>query len=691
MTLVSAGLVAAQPLGQPLDDLPASGAAPVQAVPYYQVQPTQALEDILRASERGDGGTIRAEMANLTDPIERDIALWALVHAAPADLSFAEADLARRSLARWPREAERERAAENLLDQSGFSPQEVIAWFAGRQPQTGRGALALSSALESTGQTVAAADLVRTAWRTMPFGIEEQEAILAKFGGVLTSADDIAREDLLLYGEQGPAAEDMLRLLPADQQALAEARMAIRKGASDWQSLVAALPINLQSSPGLVFEEAVRDRQEDQIGSALALAQYLPTDNPDQKAAARFWKHGDLVSDALQLGNFQAAYQIAAHSGLTSGPEAAGAEFTAGWIALTRLNNPKLADAHFARLQVLGRTPITLGRAYYWRGRAAQAMGDPVGAQYYFGLGARYITTFYGQLSAAEAGITRISLPHDPVITQADRDAFNAQSAVSAARMIADIGDKKVFCAFVAELADTMTDPVQEAQLVDMARAYGDASSAMRVVRNAAEHDVVLADRGYPLAVPPIVGGAPETPFILGVVRQESSFNPQARSGAGARGMMQLMPATAAIEARRIGVSYSPDELSDPSYNMELGSAFLGQLVGDFSGSYVMAAAAYNAGPGRPASWATVCGDPRSPNVDPVNFIECIPFHETRNYVMRVIEATEVYRARLNGGSAPLEITQDLRRGAYTLLPVTPSAPSPITTSLATQVSQPSS
>jgi soluble lytic murein transglycosylase len=182
-------------------------------------------------------------------------------------------------------------------------------------------------------------------------------------------------------------------------------------------------------------------------------------------------------------------------------------------------------------------------------------------------------------------------------------------------------------------------------------------------VRNAARRGIILPERGYPLRATPAGYSSPESAFVLGIVRQESSFDPMAHSGAGARGMMQLMPATAQAVANRLGVGGG--DLYDATYNMTLGSAFLGQLVSQFDGSYVMAAAAYNAGPGRPPQWASTCGDPRSAATDPVNFIECIPFDETRNYVMRVLEATQVYRARLAGGAAPDTLAADLRRGGY--------------------------
>jgi soluble lytic murein transglycosylase len=187
----------------------------------------------------------------------------------------------------------------------------------------------------------------------------------------------------------------------------------------------------------------------------------------------------------------------------------------------------------------------------------------------------------------------------------------------------------------------------------------------MKVARGAAQRGFILPQRAYPFRTPPAVAGAPEPALVLAITRQESGFDPYVRSPVGARGMMQLMPATAAIIARRSGLEYSASRLDEPDYNMRLGSAFLGQLVDRFSGSYVMAVAAYNAGPGRPAQWSSYCGDPRGGATDPIDFIECIPFSETRNYVMRVLEGAQVYRAKLNGGSATVTLTSDLSRGSY--------------------------
>ncbi len=318
-------------------------------------------------------------------------------------------------------------------------------------------------------------------------------------------------------------------------------------------------------------------------------------------------------------------------------------------------------------MQAAGTSPLTQSRALYWRGRAADAGGDPVAAQIFYGQAARHSATFYGQLAATRGGPADLVLGHDPEITDADRARFEARDPVRAARLLRGLGNSEGVRAFVVGLSESVTSATDAALLVDLARSFGEPELAMRVVRNAARRGVVLPERGYPLLPAPSVPDGAEAPLVLSVARQESSFDPAARSGAGARGLMQLMPATAVTVARRSGLGRG--SLEDPDFNLRVGSLYLAQLVSQFSGSYVMAAAAYNAGPSRPIQWASQCGDPRGSAADPLDFIECIPFSETRDYVMRVMESTQVYRARLAGGSAPITLAQDLRRGAYEAAP----------------------
>ncbi|MCR5880634.1 lytic transglycosylase domain-containing protein [Phenylobacterium sp. J367] len=384
----------------------------------------------------------------------------------------------------------------------------------------------------------------------------------------------------------------------------------------------------------------------------------------DDQASLIWSERRRLLLTAMRNGDAQGAYAAAANSGLTSGSDATDAEFFAGWIALSKLKDPDRAAKHFAAIERIGSSPITLGRAFYWQGRAAEAKGDWNAAQGFYAKGAEHYLTFYGQLSGEKLGMS-LQLGKDPALSASHRARFEGRDTVQAMRLFYDQGYRDLFRAFALSLDDTLPTVEDQALLVDAVRGYGDQDTSMKVARAAAVRNMLLPERGYPYRTPPSVAGGPEPALVLGVTRQESGFDPLVRSHVGARGMMQLMPATAQIVARRNGVSYAPAMLDEPEYNMRLGSSFLGQLVTQFSGSYVMATAGYNAGPGRPTQWTAFCGDPRGGATDPLDFIECIPFSETRNYVMRVMEGMQVYRAKLHGGAVPLTLANDLRRGGY--------------------------
>lgn len=646
------------------------GDAPVAATQQTVREPLSPSDfanfrTAVEAARKGDVNGARAALSLIAAPSARKAAMWVLVDSAGDSLSFYEADQARRELRAWPRASRRQAAAEKLIESSGYSPRQIVDWFDGLEPTTAQGAMALAQAYRNLGQSTAAADLVRRWWRTKSFEADVQRAMLARFGDVLTVDDHIARADILLYGTQGPAARDMIPLLPPEQQQAALARIALRNDAAGAMDQANALPASLAQSPGVAFERAAYLRRHGLTELAAAQLPFFPKVTYTPEQADRIWsERKQLVMAEMKAGDYRGAYAAAADCGFSSSTEAAEAEFYAGWIALTRLKDPAAAAKHFAVIDRVGTSPITRARALYWQGRAAEARGDKAAAKSFYQAGAQHITTFYGQLAAEKIG-QRMILADDPQISPAERSRFEASDVVQGARLLHDEGGRDVFRSFVLALDDILPTAADQAMLIDLVRSYGDQDISMRIARGAAQRGFVLPNRAYPYRTPPQVVGAPEPALVLAITRQESGFDPLVRSGVGARGMMQLMPQTAAIIARRNGMDYSPSMLDEPDYNMRLGSTFLGQLVSQFSGSYVMAVAGYNAGPGRPTQWTSFCGDPRGGSTDPIDYIECIPFSETRNYVMRVLEGMQVYRAKLNGGSAPLTLTADLKRGAY--------------------------
>lgn len=619
-----------------------------------------ALKSALAAARTSDRSRFDAALSLIQNPDARHIATWAMVDTSGEQMSFFDLDQARRDLAGWPRAARRQALTEKAMAAAGLSPQDVIAWFGEDRPTTGEGVLALASSLSTQGRTDEAQALVRKAWRNQVFEADVQAAMLDRFGAWLTPDDHIKRADMLLYGNQGPAAKAMLPLLPADERRQAEVRIALRGNAKRVDVS------GVETAPGVAFERMAQARRSGDVETGLAAAKYLgPAPGFDEGDARNYSERRQMFVEALKRQDWRGAYDTMKDAGFKSGERKAESDFFAGWIALTKLNDPIAAERHFQGVRDAGRTPLTQARAYYWLGRAEEAQGRVADAQRNYFTGGQFIGAFYGQLAAEKAGITNLTLPPEPQPTTADRARFEGRDMVRAARLLAECGEDGLFKVFVTAAGDNLPSAEEYALLMDMARSYNQPFLAMMAGRAAAGKGFLLPERMYPLRDVPNVPNPPEAAFVMAITRQESSFDPKIRSSADARGMMMLLPSTASQVAKRLGVGYSAAQLYDADYNMRLGTFHLGELINNVQGSFILTAVAYNAGPGRVSQWTTSCGDPRG-GTDPLNFIECAPFTETRNYMMRVMENVAIYRARLNGGTAPLTPTADLKRGGYT-------------------------
>jgi soluble lytic murein transglycosylase len=649
-----------------------------QSTPYVAASGYQAriLNDAdtalfrqgLAAARARDVIGTRNAAAGIGDPTARKLVEWALVDTSAAQLSYAELAQDKDTLAAWPRAESRIAAGEQALARAAMGPDAALAFFATARPTTVEGAIALAEALEQRGRADEARALIGDWWRTRSFDEASQTRILGRWGAWLTQEDHEARLNMLLIGPHGPATRAMVALASPERQVIANAAMTLRSAyASD--GVVANLSPTQASDPVIALERARILRAAGRQSEGFALLAALPAAPSHREGQDTLWsERRNYFLDALERREWRAAYDAMAGHGFPSGERKVDAEFFAGWVALTKLDDPARAAEHFETLRQASSTPITQGRALYWLGRAAEARGDQAAARAFYQGGAHHIQTFYGQLAAEKAGITTLTLPADPTITQQDTASFEANELVRAARILGETGEMSLFRVFAYHLDDNLPDAPQLALLMDMSRAYGDGFGAMMVGRAASQRGFLMPERQYPIRIPPEVAGAAPLSFTLAITRQESSFDPRARSGADARGMMQFLPSTASGVARRLGMPYSSERLWDPDYNMTLGSYHLGELMSQFSGSMLLTTVGYNAGPARPPQWVARCGDPRGGvaggGVDPIDFIECAPFTETRNYMMRVMENMAVYKARLNGGSAPLTISADIARGA---------------------------
>jgi soluble lytic murein transglycosylase len=624
---------------------------------------TMAFREGLTAARARNVIATQDAIARIGDPTARKLVEWALVDTSAPQLAYDELSRDQRTLAGWPRAESRRAAGEIALDRAGLQPNDVLAFFGDTRPTTVQGAIALTWALQQTGRTADAQALITDWWRTQSFDDASQSRILGQWSNWLSQADHEARLNMLLSGPHGPATRSMLTLVSPERATIANAVIALRTAYSP-DAVVASLSPSQALDPNVVLERVRILRGANREREGYELLRYLPSAPLHSEGQATLWgERRNYYLDALQDRNWQAAYDAMNGHGFAGGDRKVDAEFFAGWVALTKLNDPARATRHFETLRNVSSTPITQGRALYWLGRAAEAQGDRNGAQQWYRAGARHIQTFYGQLAAEKAGYTTLTLPGDPAPTGADVATFEANEVVRAMRILGETGEMSLFRVFAYHLDDNVPGATDLAQLMDLSRAYGDGFTAMMVGRAASQRGILMPERMYPIRIPPQVGGAAPLEFTLAITRQESSFDPRARSGADARGMMQFLPATASGVARRLGMGYSADRLWDPDYNMTLGSYHLGELMNNYGGSMLMTTVGYNAGPARPPQWVARCGDPRTSSDAAIDYIECAPFTETRNYMMRVMENMSVYKARLNGGSAPLTLSSDISRG----------------------------
>ncbi len=513
----------------------------------------------------------------------------------------------------------------------------------------------------------------RRAWVAGITDPAAEAAFLRRWGGLLSPDDQWRRFDRLAWSDtpapNGPAARQAARL-PQPQRAAAEARLALRRDAPTAPAAAAALPEPLRSDPALVLElarwyrRAGQDRDAARVWATLG-APAEAAAPPDRRNA--YWDERNLLARRLLRFNEPVlAYQVAAVPA-AGGEGAIDSAFLAGWLALRRVAQPAEALAHFTRLAALSPAAITQSRAHYWLGRTQLALAAPDAARAEFRLAARWPTTYYGQLAARALGAdlaASLVAAGDPA-WDADRAlAFLDQDSARAAVILAAWGEPRRAKPFLQRLDELATDGTERALAARLALGLGLPEQSVAIARRAGRDGVMLPAAGWPAAVAPPPGGV-ERAVILGLIRQESSFDIQALSPVGARGLMQLMPATAAGVARKLGLPANiPALTADADYNMRLGSSYLRDLLAQFNSALPLAIAGYNAGPGRVTDWLaanpTAPSDLGDPADDMIDWIEQIPFTETRNYVQRVIENIVIYRAQ---AGAVLPHPVDFRRG----------------------------
>lgn len=673
VAMASSAILAASSAGQ--QDV---GPQSAEATSYAPAAPVSGAERIrlrdgMNAAEAGDWGGVAALRDAATDPLVRHMLQWRWASAPEAPLVFSDLAQALDELQGWPGRASMRNRAEQAIFDSRLSPGERIAFL--RQdggPQTGDGRVALAVALKDMGQRGEANEIARAAWREGVLTSNAEDRLLAEFGAELSSEDHAARVDVLLWRGQRSAAQRLLPRVSAADRAVANARIALQtRQRRGLQAAVDAVPASRRDDPGFLYDRTQYRRRTDQPVEAMALAAEIdPREAPLEARDDIFRERRLYVPRALRAGNYQLAYQLVSNHGMTQGEAFADAEWMAGWLSLRFLSQPQRAADHFAHLSENVSSPVSRSRALYWRAEALRALGQRDEAERVLIEAARYNFTYYGQLAATRGDRTAmLSLAATAQVPDSVRARFEARELVRALRLMSEVGAQRDFESIAFYLDDTLDDPMEIELLSQMAREQSYHRTALRSAKAGLFRGVVAVNAAYPLIdLPSVVqqSGRPEPAFVLAIIRQESEFDVGAISSANARGLMQLIPSTAQAQARREGMPFQRAALTtDPQYNMTLGSAHLADLVDSFGGSYVLAIAAYNAGSHNVRNWIADWGDPRSSSVDVVDWIELIPFSETRNYVQRVTENLQVYRYRLAGEPVQIQLEADLHRGRF--------------------------
>ncbi|MCW8916036.1 MAG: lytic transglycosylase domain-containing protein [Magnetovibrio sp.] len=553
----------------------------------------------------------------------------------------------------WPdRKAMLKRAEETMP--SKLSAAEIMAWFDQYGgPISTMGRVRKAQAQEKLGLKDVADAEVRKIWVEGNFTKRQEKNFYRKHRKIITKQDHIDRLERLIWSERYWPAQRQLWKVDKKTRKLAIARIWLMKEEGNVDKAIAELKKTapeLIDHPGLIYE---RLRWRRRKGRTEGAAELLRDAQGDPMRPDKWWKERTILARTLlQKDKPKQAYDITSAHGLThdDAAEYSDAEWMSGWIALTFLKDPKRAYQHFQNMLGAVSFPVSVARGSYWSGRAAQALGQTENGKKWLNRAAVYPNTYYGQLARARLGQSVVADIPLPVPTQAETQAFNNHVLKRTANLLAEMGLRDRLRPFLTSLAADGDTPGWKRLSAAFAESLGRPDLAIRITKKSEQAGMALGRLGYPMLTPPAPknGAKVETPLVLAVIRQESQFFTTAKSHAGARGLMQVMPATAKKVAKANRMPYSRSKLQkDPNYNLVIGQMYLADMVKNYDGSYPMALAAYNAGPHRVNRWVRTFGDPRKDDTDIIDWVEMIPYSETRNYVQRVLENLGVYRAQL--------------------------------------------
>ena len=626
------------------------------------------VKSAIEALRHGGASKATEAAATISDPVARKLVEWIILrsdHSGGDSKRFLTFIAANPS---WPNLTMFRKRAEAMLWNENPKPAQVLSFFKDSPPQSGTGHLVLARALIAEGDTEAAKPLIREAWRNHSLSAEVEKQALERYSEFLGRADHRARMEKRVIASDNEAALRAARRLGTADVAIAQARIAINRKGANVKKLLDAVPADAHQDPDYLLVKAYVLRHDNKFAEATQVLLSAPSGLDEIHDGEEWWVERRIMArKLLDMGDARSAYRVVAE-GAEPSKENSRIErhFMAGWIALRFLDDPETAATHFTRIQDVTRHPTSHARSHYWLGRVAEALHQGERARAEYEMAARGSAAYYGQLARARLGLPALALAPPPPKPDKEAEAGRLE-LVRAVEILYALKERQLVITLMASIGESSNDAGTLSALGELAEQYEDARGMLHMGKGALARGLPLDYYAFPtVGVPqysPVGPGIDvDNATLFAIIRQESAFDPADWSSAQAMGLMQVTPEAGRDTCKRFSCTYDVKRLkNDSPYNLKVGAAELAGLLQDYRGNHILTFAGYNAGRGRVQDWMAVFGDPRDPKVDPVDWVERIPFMETRNYVQRVMENMQVYRARF-GDQPPLATDSDLRR-----------------------------
>ncbi len=613
------------------------------------------LHIALNLARKGKYDQAFGQVSRTGNPTAKKIIEWTYVQSDNTTAGFDRIVSFMKANPDWPRISKIRSRSEQALYVNPKAPNDLIAHFKSFPPQTGLGQAALARAYLALGNKDKATEWIRMAWRKGNLNASAEKNLHKQMRHLIRDKDRRHRLSWMIYKQNTRAALRAAKYLSKSHQLMAKSAVAFLRRSRHAAGQFSKVPKNLRSHPALTYARARWHRKKKGY-KGYKRAREVLLNNPgkhlypeavwvERQALAR------LMLERGKTSQHKRAYKLVSNHGLKPGKGYAEAQFMSGWIALSFLKDAKTALRHFTQLRGDATLPRTVAQAEYWLGRANNALSNPGEAKAHYEAAAILSRTYYGQLARDHLKLpqTAEGLAIKPKPSAAARSKLAAMDAMRAARLLSKAGEKQLTATFISTLSYQLKSRDERVALAEAAWTLGVPHLSLRVARVADRYGQSLGAYLYPTTLVPKyrqLNKETEASLVYGLARQESEFNPSAKSRVGARGMMQIMPATGKLIARQHGQRYSLNKLTnDPSFNVTLGATHLRDLINVFNGSYIMTMVAYNAGPRRSIQWSDRFGDPRKGEIDPIDWVEAIPFRETRLYVQKVMQNVQIYRS----------------------------------------------